>query len=86
MPASISIKEFIDNPDINIPLKYIFELNDINDIKTEYNECKGMGEASFQNLLDEVSKKTNAYLRQVWKSMPQNCKLELRENVDKINI
>ena len=86
LPAYISIKEFIDNPDINIPLKYIFELNDITDIKTEYNECKEMGEASFQNLLDEVSKKTNTYLRQVWKSMPQNCKLELRENADKINI
>lgn len=86
LPASISIKDFIENPDVNIPLKYIFELNDIKDIKTEYNECKEMGEASFQNLLDEVSKKTNTYLRQVWKSMPQNCKLELRENADNINI
>lgn len=86
LPSSIEIKDFIDNPDINIPLKYIFKLNDITDIKAEYNECKEMGEASFQNLLDEVSKKTNAYLKEVWKSMPQNCRLELRENADKINI
>lgn len=86
LPASIDTKEFIENPDINIPLKYIFELSEIFDIKAEYNECKEMGEASFQNLLDEVSNNTNSYLKQVWKSMPQNCKLELRENADKINI
>lgn len=86
LPSSIVIDEFINNPNINIPLKYIFELCDITDIKTEYNECVEMGETSFQNLLDEISKKTNKYLREIWKSMPQNCKLELRENADKINI
>ncbi len=86
LPASITIKSFIENPNINIPLKYIFELNNIANIKEEYNECKEMGEASFQNLLDEVSEKTTIYLRKIWKSMPKNCKLELRENVDNINI
>lgn len=86
LPSSIVINEFIEDPSINIPLKYIFELCEINDIKTEYNECLEMGEASFQNLLDEVSKNINKYLKQIWKSMPQNCKLELRENADKINI
>ena len=86
LPSSILIKDFIENPDINIPLKYIFKLCEIDNIKAEYEECLEMGEASFQNLLDDVSKNINKYLRQVWKSMPTNCKLELKENADKINI
>ena len=72
LPASITIKSFIENPNINIPLKYIFELNNITNIKEEYNECKEMGEASFQNLLDEVSEKTTIYLRKICKSMPKD--------------
>ena len=86
LPSSILIKDFIENPDINIPLKYIFKLCEIDDIKSEYEECLEMGEASFQNLLDDVSKNINKYLRQVWRSMPTNCRLELKENADKINI
>ena len=86
LPGTISINEFVNNPDINIPLKYIFQLSGIENIKAEYDECIEMGESSFQNLLSSVSNEANKYLKQVWKSMPDNCGLELRENADNINI
>ncbi len=86
LPSSIITTDFINNPEINVPLKYIFNLDGIDDIKAEYNERKEMGEASFQNLLDQVSNTVNDYLKKVWKSMPKTCRLELHENGDKINI
>ena len=86
LPSSIVTTDFINNPEINVPLKYIFNLDGIDDIKAEYNERKEMGEASFQNLLDQISNTVNGYLKRVWKSMPKTCRLELHENGDKINI
>ena len=86
LPSSIITTDFINNPEIYVPLKYIFNLDGIDDIKAEYNERKEMGEASFQNLLDQVSNTVNEYLKKVWKSMPKTCRLELHENGDKINI
>ena len=81
----VSIISFSSNPRFNLPLYYIFKLSNIDNIYTQYKECKEMSETAFQNILDEVSKNLNKYLKKVWKSM-SNVNIQLDEYVDKIRI
>ena len=77
LPSEVNIEEFLNNNNICIPLKNMFELCDIYDIKEEYNDKKEMGESSVQNLLDEISNTVDSYLKKVWKSMPKDTKIVL---------
>lgn len=88
LPADVNIEEFINNSDICIPLKNMFELCNITNIKEEYDDKKAMGESSFQNLLDDISDNVDAYLKKIWKSMPKDTKIVLQEvgNIIKIRI
>lgn len=79
LPAEVNIEEFINNSDICMPLKNMFELCNIKDIKEEYDDKKTMGESSFQNLLDDISDTVDTYLKKVWKSMPKDTKIVLQE-------
>lgn len=85
LPAEVDIASFIENPNSNIPLYYIFKLSNIDDISSQYKECKEMSESTFQNLLDEISNNLNSYLKSVWKSMPK-VSIHLEEYVDTIRI
>lgn len=85
LPSEIAIGSFSSNPKANLPLYYIFKLSNIENIFTEYKECKDMSETSFQNLLDDVSENLNTYLKKVWKSM-SNVDIQLEEYVDKIRV
>lgn len=86
LPADVNIEEFINNSDICIPLKNMFELCNITNIKEEYDDKKAMGESSFQNLLDDISDNVDAYLKKIWKSMPKDTKIVLQEVGDIIKI
>lgn len=88
LPSEVKIDDFINNNDICIPLKNMFGLCGIFNIKEEYDDKKEMGESSFQNLLDSISDTVDAYLKKVWKSMPKDSKIVLQEvgNVIKIRI
>ena len=86
LPSEVNIEEFLNNNNICIPLKNMFELCDIYDIKEEYNDKKEMGESSVQNLLDEISNTVDSYLKKVWKSMPKDTKIVLQEVENKIKI
>lgn len=79
MPSELNIDNFVNNPDSCIPLKNIFELSGISNIKEEYLEKKDMGDSSFQNLLNKISKNANNYLKKIWKSMPKETELQLLE-------
>ena len=79
LPEIVNINEFNNNNDICIPLKNMFELCNITNIKEEYEDKKAMGESSFQNLLDDVSNTVDGYLKKVWKSMPNDSKIVLQE-------
>lgn len=85
LPSEVPIISFSSNPRFNLPLYYIFKLSNIDNIYTQYKECKEMSETAFQNILDEVSKNLNKYLKKVWKSM-SNVNIQLDEYVDKIRI
>lgn len=87
LPSEINIEEFVNNPDICLPLKKIFELSDINNIKEEYDSKKSTGRSTtFDNLLEKISKKATSYLRKKWESMPKETKIEIYESGDKIKI
>lgn len=86
LPAEVTTIDFINNPDMCIPLKNMFELCEIHDIKSEYEDKKAMGESAFQNLLNDVSKDVDTYLKKKWKSMPKDAKITLQEVGSKINI
>ena len=88
LPSEVKIDDFMKNNDICIPLKNMFELCEISNIKEEYDDKKEMGESSFQNLLDSISDTVDVYLKKVWKSMPKDSKIVLQEvgNVIKIRI
>ena len=85
LPSEISISSFSSNPKANLPLYYIFKLSDIENIYNQYKESKEMSETAFQNILDEVSKNLNSYLKKVWKSMSK-VSIQLEEYTDKIRI
>lgn len=85
LPSEIDISAFGENSRANIPLYYIFKLSGIEDIFNQYKECKEMSETAFQNILDDVSKNINAYLKKVWKTM-SNVTIHLEEYSDKIRI
>ncbi|MDD4376328.1 MAG: AAA family ATPase [Clostridia bacterium] len=86
LPASVNIQEFINDSNICVPLKNMFELCNITNIKEEYDDKKAMGESSFQNLLDDISDNVDNYLKKIWKSMPKNTKIVLQEVGDLIKI
>ena len=85
LPSEVPIISFSSNPSANIPLYYIFKLSNIDNIYTQYKECKDMSETAFQNILDDVSENLNKYLKKVWKSM-SNVNVQLDEYIDKIRI
>lgn len=86
LPEAVNINEFISNNDLCVPLKNMFELCNITNIKEEYEDKKAMGESSFQNLLDDVSNTVDEYLKKVWKSMPNDSKIVLQEVGDILKI
>lgn len=86
LPSEVKISDFINDSSICVPLKNMFELSNIVDIKEEYDDKKAMGESSFQNLLDDISNTVDKYLKKVWKSMPKDSKIVLQEVGDKIKI
>jgi energy-coupling factor transporter ATP-binding protein EcfA2 len=66
LPPSIDIKSFFSNPDSCIPLRNMFYLAKINDIKSELGKSNP-GTKKFRNLLERVSTHANKFLHEVWK-------------------
>ena len=85
LPSEVPIISFASNSKANLPLYYIFKLSGIENIYEQYKESKDISETAFQNVLDNVSKKINTYLKKVWKSMPK-VNIQLEEYIDKIRI
>lgn len=87
LPAEIKTQEFINNPNICLPLKKIFELAGKGDISKEYEKCQQRRRKSaWKNLLNDVNKKINSYIKGKWASIPDNTKIILDENGDYITI
>lgn len=87
LPPEINTIEFVNNPDMCLPLKKIFELAGKENIKEEYEKCQSRKRHSaWKNLLEEVSKKVNVYIKGKWSSIPDNTKIQLIQDGEVIAI
>lgn len=87
LPSEIRTEDFVSNPDKCMPLKKLFELSGIKDIKKEYDLKKSTGRTnSFENLLEKISQKSNEFLKTKWKSMSEDTQLIITESGDNIRI
>ena len=87
LPSEINTEDFVNNPDSCLPLKKLFELYGIIDIKKEYDLKKSTSRSnSFENLLNKISIKATEYLRKKWKTMPKDTKIVISESGENIRI
>lgn len=87
LPPEINTEEFVNNPSMCLPLKKIFELAGKENIKEEYDKCQSRNRRSaWKNLLEEVSKKVNTYIKGKWSSIPDNTKIQLTQDGNDIAI
>jgi len=66
LPSQISLSQFVQNPDICIPLKNMFLLAGIQDIPKTVSEYQ-QRTFGLRNLLERVSKLSSEHLHKVWK-------------------
>lgn len=83
LPNSVVISSFADKPDTCIPLKNMFLLAGINDIKSSIEDKRKGTHNQFQNYLNGIAKKTTNHFRSVWKEY-KNVEFSLRLNADQI--
>lgn len=84
LPKRIEIAEFSKNPDSFTPLKNMFSLAKIKDIKEYLEKAREGSDNQFQNRLDSIAEKTTQHFRTVWKDY-KNVKFSLKLNGDQIN-
>ncbi len=87
LPKYLDKDKFVNDPNTCIPLKNMFLLSGIQetDIGKEISEKSSLGFNSFKNLLDEVNKKTNEYIKKSWKEFI-DVELQLRKDGSNIVI
>jgi len=83
LPSHVIINDFANNPDTCIPLKNMFALAGITEIKSSIDEKRKGTDNQFQNYLNGVAKKTTNHFRSVWKEY-KNIEFSLQLNADKI--
>ncbi len=82
LPSKIKKTEFIANPNICVPLKNMFELAELDDIKTLFDDASKRTRG-VRNMLDKVAKSATKHFKETWKEY-QNIEFELLENGDYI--
>lgn len=83
LPGFVTITEFADNPDTCVPLKNMFTLAGIKDIKGGLEEKNKLSNNQFQNYLRNIAKKTTSHFRGIWKEY-KNIEFSLKLDGDKI--
>lgn len=83
LPNFVKIADFSANPDSCIPLKNMFTLAGIDDIKISIDDARKGTDNQFQNYLDRIAKRTTDHFREVWKEY-KNIEFSLKLNADQI--
>lgn len=83
LPGNVKIAEFCANSDSCVPLKNMFSLAGIDDIKTSIEDARKGTDNQFQNYLNRIAKKTTSHFRNVWKEY-KNIEFSLKLNADQI--
>lgn len=87
LPSEIKTEDFVNNPNKCLPLKKLFELYGIKDIKKEYDLKKSTSRSnSFENLLNKISINATLYLKKKWKTMPKDTKIVINESGENLRI
>jgi AAA15 family ATPase/GTPase len=66
LPPKININQFKEDPNTCLPLKYMFHLHGIEDIKASI-EGSQKTDKGFRNLLNRIAKQSTSHLHSVWK-------------------
>lgn len=66
LPSKVNLESFCDDPTICRPLKAMFDLQGIEDIKNQIVEAKDKNRNSLKNLLKRVAKATTKHFQSVW--------------------
>lgn len=83
LPNFVKIIDFSAKPDSCAPLKNMFTLAGIIDIKASIDDARKGTDNQFQNYLNRIAKKTTNYFREVWKEY-KNIEFSLKLNADQI--
>lgn len=83
LPGNVKIVDFSTNPNSCIPLKNMFALVGIDDIKASIDDARKGTDNQFQNYLNRIAKKTTNHFRNVWKEY-KNIEFSLKLNADQI--
>ena len=83
LPESVGIVEFSQNPDSCIPLRNMFTLANIEDIKQSIDLAREGSKNQFQNYLDNIAEQTTKHFRNVWKEY-RNIEFSLKSDGDQI--
>lgn len=84
LPNSVKITDFLNNPNLCIPLENMFVLAGIENIKDSITEARKGSDNQFQNYLNRVAKKTTSHFREVWKEDYKDIEFSLMLNADQI--
>ncbi len=85
LPPKIPYEEFMNNPNTCEPLKNLFSLAGIDNIK-ESIEDEIERTDDFRNILENVSQKTTAFLKKKWKDLARIKEIKLEKDGTDIKI
>lgn len=84
LPHSVNIAGFADNPDSCPPLRNMFALAGIDDIKASIDDARQETDNQFQNYLNRVAHQTTTHFRSIWKEY-KDIEFSLWRNANQIN-
>jgi energy-coupling factor transporter ATP-binding protein EcfA2 len=85
LPPKINLPQFSGNPEICEPLRNMFELAGIKNVKAEFDKEKAISAHGTKNLLRRVAVASTNHLHDVWKEY-KSVSFELVPNGDNIDI
>ncbi len=85
LPSKVVLAGFKENPDSCLPLKYLFNLAGIDDIKADLDIASSKSTKAIRNLLKRVSTQATSFFNEKWKEY-DNIEFNLTVNGDNIEI
>ena len=84
LPHSVNIADFANNPDSCPPLRNMFALAGIDDIKASIDDELQGTDNQFQNYLNRVAHQTTTHFRSIWKEY-KDVEFSLSRNANQVN-
>jgi len=84
LPAQIDLTQFMANPEICIPLKQMFLLAGIQEIKKKLEDEKAISAHRLRNCLNRVAEVTTQHFRETWKEY-KSISFDLSQNGNMID-